>query len=217
MSREVRLHEPVLIVYTEYHPKRADNELDEVKLKVKQVSTFEEAAWLEHEILTKWAQRVQDGGYIALPWSPDFGSPTMQLLAKLYALTMHADEIVSHEKPILPKEEREQIDLPPVISLEWLANWLGTSLQVPVEAVTEKSEWYNTGVCWRSDAANQLASFYGKGAKKEMLLHFTSAAKMVYDEMPKDSVLALGLANQVQADFVDRLLLFFKMKRPEPR
>ena len=210
MSREVRLHEPVKIVYTEYHPKRSDNELDEVELKAKQVSTFEEAAWLEHEILTKWAQRVQGGGYVALPWSPDFGSPTMQLLAKLYALTMKADEVISHEKPILPKEEREKIDLPEVISAPWLAQYLGKLLGLPVEQVIEDSAWHQPNVRWVPDDVKDLQATFGKTAGGEVLMCMSALAKKCYDSMPNDSVLAIGCK-----PVDERIGIFFKMKRAD--
>jgi hypothetical protein len=214
MSVEIRLHEPVMLVYTEYHPKKAPNELDDVQLKVKLVSTFEEAAWLEHEILTMWAQRVQDDGYLALPWSPNIGSPTMQLLAKLFELTGYADRVLTGDDAVkeykAPEQERPKVELPLVITREWLVHFLARELDLAVETVTTDESWYQPRLQWVPSAERELCAAHGKGARVDLICTFTNTAKKLLKVLHAKP-LAIGMTEQVQSATTKRFLLYFRM------
>jgi hypothetical protein len=210
MSVEFRLHKPVMIVYIEDRGK-TEGGLQEFELKVQEVSTLGEATALEHEHLSKWMSRVQDGGYAPPPWAVGIGSPTMQLLSHLYELTGHADKVTSHEDPIAPKEERDKIDVPEVISGPWLANFLGAVLGLPVHGVGDDPAWYMLGANWDVQAAQDLVAYHGKSAKKDLILTFTALVKKNYDEMPKDSVVAVGV-RKCDDDFKYSFRVYFKVK-----
>jgi len=211
---EFRLLEPIAVFYTEHHPRKSEDELDEVQLKVQEVKTLGEAFSLERDILTQWAQRVQEGGYISIPWPVDLGSPSQQVFAKLLAKHGLVEMVTSHEKPVMPKKERDDIDLPPIISKEWLGAWLAKVLGVLHKAPTEESIWYSTNITYRPDTVQDLSSIHGESGVQEYVKQLAAEVKLKYDSMAKDSVEAVGL----KSDFMDkehRLVVHFQLRQPE--
>ena len=213
MSVEFRLPEPIKVLYTEYHPRKSENELDEVQLKVQEVKTLGEAFSLERDILTSWAQRVQDGGYIAIPWPVDLGSPSQQVFVRLLAEHGLVDMVTSHEDPVMPKEEREKIDLPPVISSHWLSFWLGQVLGLPYEV--PKPDWFDLNIRYVFDHVRALTGSHGQSSKKDYLAHFAATVKMRYDAMPEGAVEAVGCQQSGDPANPESLDVYFKMKKVE--
>ena len=56
-----------------------------------------------------------------------------------------------------------------------------------------------------------LVAFHGKSARKDLIVTFTMLVKKVYDEMPKDSVTAIGVRLDCY-EFRNVFRVYFKMK-----
>lgn len=211
MSVEIRFHEPVQVVYLvpEMGITRGIPTVN-LDLKVVMLHSMAEAAELEQEMFS-----IEEQYRDVCPRLCGHGSLALQLVSHLYALTGHADRVLSGEDAVeeaKPEEPRCSIAVPPIITREWMLNMLGEQLGLPVGEVNSNDPaWFQAEMRWSSDAEKELVSFHGKDARADLLVVFIKMAREARSKF-KTSPVAVGLTSETVAYGGEVFRLWFKLE-----
>jgi hypothetical protein len=218
--KELRLKKPVMVVYCDYHPPGPGGRpITEIELKVATISTFKEAADLEHQVAYREHASLQDGNYHPLI-TPSHGSIALQLVAALYKELGQAEEIELRD-PVEDVKARHEVrpdwEIPDVVTQQWLLQLLSNELKLPGEYIDLQSpEWQSAQLAYLPSMAGNLIEEFGASAKGDLIHAIVSAAKRLYQQM-SPMPLAVGVhetkefSESEQAE-LEMLRVYFKVR-----